>query len=974
MATALLTTKLYIAPVRPEMVSRPRLIERLNAGLHRKLTLLSAPAGFGKTTLLSEWAAGCGRPVAWVSLDKGDNDPARFWAYFIAALQTVHEGIGESVLAALQSARVPSTTAPSIEMLLTGLINEIAEIPNPPSTEPVTSASSVQALSSSKGSGRRFALVLDDFHLITDQQIHDAVAFLLDNLPPQMHLILSSRADPPWPLARLRARREMTELRVNDLRFTPAEAAAFLNNAMKLNLSPADVAALEDRCEGWIAGLQMAAISMQGRRQTQGIRDVSRFIKAFTGSHRFILDYLVEEVLDQQSSDVQEFLLKTSVLEHMTAPLCDAVTDGDDSQAVLTQLEHANLFLIPLDDERRWYRYHRLFADLLHSRLEQTQPDQVPAVHRLASEWFEKNELIPEAVSHALAAGDVERVARLVEGSALAWIYHGELTTLVGWLGALPDEVVRSRPWLCVAHAWALVNAGQLDGVEPLLQDAEKALVGLDEHAKGPVTSTSSVQALSPSAGLGINSAEGPRPELDEGQRIAGHIAAIRTYSAGLRGEMTLAAELARAALEHLPENDLMMRGFATMMLAFMLRRNGDLAAAAQAFAEAIAISQAAGDHHITIHALSNLAGVQIVQGQLHKAAATKREALHLADEYGKRGGRRLPLTGLVYSTMSTVLREWNDLEAALRHAREGLALCEHWGQADILARGYIEVAGTLQAMGDGDGALDAIQEARQVASGVSSWAVDILAADEARLRLAQGDVAAAIRWAQESGLSVDDEVSFHNETMYRTLARVLIAQGREQSKALFIDEALGLLARLLEVAEGAGAIGYVIEILVLQALALQARGDVEQALAVLERAISLAEPEGYVRTFIDEGKPMGKLLRQAVVRGIAVDYVGKLLSVFRLEGSRLKVKGSSAPLPNFQPSTFQPATLVEPLSERELEVLRLLTTRLSTTEIADQLYISVHTVRSHVKSIYGKLGVHSRDEAVTRAKELNLI
>ena len=902
MTTLLLRTKLYTPPIRPELVSRPRLIERLNAGLRRKLTVLSAPAGFGKTTLLSEWAAGCGRPVAWVSLDRGDNDPARFWAYFIAALQTIHEDVGEAALAALQSPQ-----RPPIEPLLTGLINKIAEVPG------------------------SFALVLDDFHVITDQPVNDAVTFLLDNMPPQMHLILSSRADPPWPLARRRARGEITELRANDLRFTSQEAATFLKEVMRLDLSPEDVATLEARTEGWIAGLQMAALSMRGRK------DVSGFIRAFTGSHRFILDYLVEEVLEQQPRDVQEFLLKTSILERMTAALCDTVTDGNDSQTVLTQLEQANLFLIPLDDERRWYRYHHLFADLLRSRLEQTQPDQMRALHRQASEWYEQNGLIAEAVSHAFAAGDVERVARMVEGNAFAMMDHGELTTLVAWLNALPEEMIRSRPWLCVARAWALIYTGQVDALDPLLLDAEEALLEVPANQAG----------------------------LDE--HVAGHIISIRAYTLILKGNMSRAAKLAREALERLPEQDLTARGWTASLLANALRWGGNLAAADQAFAEASAISRAAGDSHVAVDVLCDWAGLQIMQGQLHEAAATCRDAMALADDCAAQSGRRLPVTGYAHVRLSVVLRQWNDLEAALRHAREGIHLCEQWGWAEILVGGYVNLAKALEAIGDMDSALDAAQKARQVARGVSPWFDAYAAALEARLWLAQGDgdpgrLAAAYRWAtEESRLGVDGEPGFQYEFAYLTLARVRIAQGRDDPSRL--DEALGLLTGLLEVARAAGAMGYVIEILVLQAMALQAQGEDDQALTTLERALSLAEPEGYVRTFIDEGASMGKMLRQAIAQGIAVDYAGKLLATLEIEMKDERRATASAP-----------SSLIEPLSERELEVLRLLTTHLSSTEITEDLFISANTVRSHIKSIYGKLNVHSRKDAIQRAQELGLL
>jgi LuxR family maltose regulon positive regulatory protein len=779
MATPLLSTKLYIPPVRPNWVPRPRLIERLNEGLHRKLTLLSAPAGFGKTTLLSEWAQQGAFPVAWVSLDAGDSDPARFWAYVIAALQTIHPDIGDAALAALQSPQPPP-----IEALLTGLINKVAHVPG------------------------SFALVLDDVHLIAGPRVHDALTFWLDNVPPQMHLVLSGRADPPWPLARLRARREMIELRTRDLRFTSEEAASFLNEVMQLDLSPEDVAALEARTEGWIVGLQMAALSMRGRN------DVSDFVEAFSGSHRFILDYLVEEVLDQQPQDIQGFLLKTSILERMTASLCNAVTGTDEGQPILTQLEQANLFLVPLDDERRWYRYHHLFADLLRSRLEQTQLEEVPALHRRASEWYEGKGQIVEAVGHALVAGDVEWIEHLVAGNALVMIYHGELATVVGWLDALPGEVMRSRPWLCVAHAWALAYAGQLDGIERLLQDAEKVLAGPDEQIET----------------LGLRSAEV--------QNITGHISAIRAYAAALMGESSYAVELARAALRRLPEVDLTVRGVTALVLGCALRSEGDLAAAAQAFAEAIAISRATGDSHpgLAVDALWEQAVLQLAQGQLRNVMRTCEEALHLAHQYTRRGGRQLPVTGYTYSLMSYVLCEWNDLDSALRYAREGLELCKQWGQADALAQGYIRLAGLLHAIGETDGALDALQKAKQVGRDLNPWYGITSGAQEAGIRLAQGDVAAATRWVQQSGLSLDETLSIEYGISYLALARILMAQGR-------LDETLGFLARLFKMVQAAGAMGSAIGILVLQALVLQAQGEGDPALVALERALSLAEP-----------------------------------------------------------------------------------------------------------------------------------
>ena len=916
MSTPLLRTKLYIPPARPVLVPRPRLIERLDAGLHRKLTLVSAPAGFGKTTLLSEWISRCERPAAWVSLDEGDNDPARFWSYVVAALQTVQSdvagvAVGEAALAMLQSPQ-----APPIEGVLITLINDLAECPV------------------------ALVLVLDDYHVIDAQRIHNALVFLLDHLPPQVHLVVAGRSDPPLPLSRLRGRSQLTELRTADLRFTFDEAATFLNPVMGLGLSAEDVAALETRTEGWIVGLQMAALSMR-RRQ-----DLSGFVGAFTGSHRFILDYLVEEVLDQQAPDIQDFLLQTSILERMTAPLCDVVTGRDDSQTILKQLVRANLFLNPLDDEWRWYRYHHLFADLLRKRLSTAQPDLVSVLHRRASEWYEQNGLIADAINHALAVGDEERVAHLVEKDALAMIHCGELTTLVRWLNALSDEMLRSRPWLCVAHAWMLVYTGHLDAVESRLRDAEGVLGDLGRH-------------------------------------VAGHIAAIRGYVADLRGNKFRSAELAREALELLPEEDLKARSVATSLLSYALYWSGDLGAATQASAEATSLCQAVGDSHVAVNILCELARLQIVQGQLHQAVATCRDALHRTQELSGRGWHQLPIVGLIYAHLSYVLCEWNELEAALRHAREGIDLCRRWGQAKALIFGYISLARSLQASGDADGALDAVREARQFMQRVSPWYEAAVKAQQAHLWLAQRNLAAASCWAQESGLDIRQELNLARDHEYLSLARVLIAQGRQQAAgaggpAGFLHEALGLLTQLMKMAEAAGATGRVIEILVLQAVALHAQGEMDQALTTLGRALTLAQPEGYVRTFIDEGAPMGELLQQVKAQGIAVSYVDKLLK--ELEKETKNEQRMTEPLPSSSvlrpssPALGEAEGLIEPLSERELDVLQFLAAGLSNRGIAQELYLSVNTVKTHTKSIYGKLGVHSRTQAVARAQELDLL
>lgn len=953
MTIPLLKTKLYIPTARSKLLSRPRLIECLNAGLQGKLTLISAPAGFGKTTLLSEWIVQRGDEaistlsVAWLSLDKGDDAPRRFWTYVVAALQSVLPGIGEATLSAIQSSPPSSplsaladdassplshTQAAWIEAALTLLINEIAEAPG------------------------QLVLVLDDYHLIEADLIHDGVAFLLGHLPQNMHLIIASRGEPPLPLARLRGRGQLTELGEAELRFTIDEAATFLNQMIGLGLSTKEVGALVGRTEGWITGLQLAALSMRGRE------DVSGFIAAFTGSHRYVLDYLVQEVLHRQPQDVQTFLLQTSILDRLTGPLCDALTGhGPDlasrvgrpestemgnGQKMLERLEAADLFIVPLDDERRWYRYHRLFADLLRNQLEERWPGLLPTLHRQASLWYEKKDLLSEAIGHAWASGDIERVAHLVEGNVVAVMDYGELPVLVGWLDTLPEEMVRSRPWLAVSHAWALMYTGQLDAVERRLQDAENALTDVRQRDDAPALDMTQTMARIAEGGQGIQS----------------YMATMRAYLAASRGEMDRAIELAHQALQYLPTHDSMVRGFAAAVLSSGYRYRGDLEAATQAVSEAVAISQGVDDSHMAVLTSCNLAGLLVQQGQLRRAATIFQEVLPPAERDAGQANRRLPFAGLACTGLATVLREWNDLESAERLAREGLELSRRWGQAEVLMHGHLELAQVLQARRDEIGALEAIKEAGQLARGVASLSVADVSAVEARLHLAQGNLMAASFWAQESGLRFEDDLSFQRTFLYITLTRVLMAEGR-------LTEALGILGWLLETAEAANANGYVIEILILQALTLQAQGKIDQALNSLERALVLAEPEGYVRIFVGEGAPMAALLQAAVSHGILSGYVNKLSVAL---GAEMKGEGQAEVTPSL--SVSGSSSMVEPLSEREVEVLRLVAAGKSNREIADELFLAVGTVKKHLNNIYGKLGVRRRTQAVARARELDML
>ncbi len=889
-AALLLSTKLYIPRARPHesMVSRQRLFARLSEGVERPLTVVSAPAGFGKTTLLSGWISEAKRRVAWLSLEVSDNDPARFLAYIIAAMQTVQDGLGESALSLLR-AQQPSL---SLDAVLTTLLNEIA------------------------ASTQEYVLVLDDYHVIESYPIHYALAFLVEHLPATMRLVVASRADPPLPLARLRGQGQLAELRADELRFTREEATAFLNGVMRLNLSVEDIATLEQHTEGWIAGLQLAALSMRG------LRDAHGFITAFGGSNRYIVDYLAEEVVDRQPQVVQSFLLQTSLLDRLCAPLCDALTGRSDGQDTLEKLELSNLFVSALDQERRWYRYHRLFADVLRNRLHQAYPDSIAPLHRRASQWYAHNGFIPAAIVPGLAVQEFEQAAEWVEQIAEATFWmRGEIYTLLGWLRALPDAVVHARTRLSLVHAWLLMWTGHL----------EKAATFLCGDSDLPDTLAA-----------------------EERRAILGEATAIRAELAHLRGDLPGALELARQATRYLSDvpDSWRTRGISLGILGGVYRVSGDVRAAAEAYAEASRLMQQE-DHIVpALVALGYLIQLRAAQGQLRQAAEVFQEAVRLATE---RRVQTIPTFGLPHISMGEILREWNDLDAALQHAQEGIRLCRQWeGLADDVVDGYLTLARVKQAQGDDAAALDAIREAEQMARAQNlPQKLVQAAATQARLWIMQGDLEAAARWAGE--LHADVEFTDSHQAQRFAQARVLIAQDNAEA-------ASRLLGRLLPPAEAAGLVGRVIEILSLQALAFHAEANVAQALITLTRALSLAEPEGYVRLFVDEGTPMLALLREAEARGAAPGYIIRLITALGAEAS------ASAP-----PRIHTP-TLLDPLSERELQILRLLAVGLSTREIADELVIAVGTVRTHVKSIYGKLDAHNRVQAVERARALNLL
>ncbi|MBU4449659.1 MAG: LuxR C-terminal-related transcriptional regulator [Proteobacteria bacterium] len=875
MSTPILATKLYIPPPRPKVVLRPRLLERLNDGLHRKLTLISAPAGFGKTTLLSEWIHQSEIPVAWISLDKGDSDPVHFLNYLIAALQTLEVSIGKAALTILQSPQPPP-----VEFVITNLINEITTIL------------------------KNFVLVLDDYHLIDAKQIHTVVEFLLDHLPKQMHLIIATRSDPPLHLARLRGRDQLTEFRASDLCFTVNETSIFFTKVMNLKLTSDDIAMLESRTEGWIAGLQLAAISMQGRK------DIPAFIKAFTGDDRHIVDYLVDEVLNQQPEHVQDFLLQTSILRHLSGPLCDFITGQKKSHQMLDELERANLFIIPLDNRRRWYRYHHLFADLLRQRLKLTQGDLVPELHRRASVWYEDNALEIEAFHHATAANDVERAARLIEGEGMPLHFRGAVAPVLNWLESLPTTVLDARPSLWVMYASALSMTGQLTGVEEKLQAAEAAL-------------------------------QGAEPD-DRTQNLVGHIAAIRALLAASQHQVETIIAQSRRALEYLHPDNLAVRTATIWKLGIAYQLQGDRTAASRAYTEAISISQASGNIIINIVATTGLGNVQEAENQLYLAAETYRRVLQLV------GDPPLPVACEAYLGLARICYEWNDLDAAQQHAQQSTLLARQIENTDRFVACEVFLARLKLAQGDVDGAVAILTKAGQsVRQHNFMHRMPEVAAAQALTLLHQGNLAAASHLAQTHELPISQ-------------VRVLLAQGDTSA-------ALAVLEPLRQQAEAKGWEDERLKVMVLQAVALHTHGEKDKAAQLLGDALALAEPGGFIRIFVDEGIPMAQLLSEAAAHGIMPDYIGKLLAVFEAEEQKSEDKSYLPPAPPAQP-------LIEPLSQRELEVLQLIAQGLSNREISERLFLALSTVKGHNRNIFGKLQVQRRTEAVARARELGLL
>jgi LuxR family transcriptional regulator, maltose regulon positive regulatory protein len=946
----LLQTKFYAPRWDAALVARPRLRMRLDEALQRQLTLISAPAGFGKTVLVSEWLAtsnfvrdclptgipetesannqaGAQSPkFCWLSLDEGDNDPVRFFAHFLAALRTVAPHLGQLAELVLQAPQLPA-----VETLMPALINDLA------------------------GSAYPLIFVLDDYHVVETPTVHQALGFLLDHLPPPLHLVITTRSDPPWRLARLRARHQLCEVRAADLRFRPDEVTDFLNRVMHLQLSEANIAALERHTEGWIAGLQMAALSMQG------LDDIDGFMHAFTGSNRYILDYLTDEVIDRQPLVLREFMLRTSILERMCAPLCSVLWDDLqiqqqaqsplsvlDSQALLEQLEATNLFLLPLDNQRHWFRYHHLFAEVLRHRLRRTQPEQVALFYQRASAWCEQAALWDEAIGYAFAAKDFDQAARLLAAIGLSMVVETNLGKLLRWVAQVPADVRQAYPRLTIAYVWALLWAGQLEMVEPLLQQAQA------------------------------------RP--DNPPFVVAHAAAMRSFLASLRGDLTTARRWAQEALRVPTQSDdvtidvtmQMVRGIALVALGDTYRLLGDLTAAGVTYEEAIPLNVQMKNLYAALGAVWSLGDIAQAQGQLQRAADIYRDGLAMAHRFQVEQGLGDALvTHFIHLQLGAVLYQANRLDEAAQHLERAVQLYELSGVLDLLPA-YAMLARLKVAQGEIDAArqlLPKVSVARKKA--IPQLAYARAEAERIRLQLLldspQPEPAhlhmAIEGWIAARGLRFDDDLPYVREFEYAMLARALVTLNSFEAAHM-------LLQRLVTQAESGERGGDLIEYLVIQALTLRAQGQMGEALAPLQRALDLAEPAGYIRVFVDEGLPMRALLvdlraqilqRPSGVLRPSLGYIDRILDAFPVQAL------VTASMPSENPKAH-PQNLLEPLTARELEVLPLLAQGLTNQEIAQQLIISSGTAKRHVANIFAKLAVVNRTQAINRAREEHLL
>ena len=904
MARPLIATKLYVPKLRRGLVTRPRLTEQLRHGAESRLTLVSAPAGFGKTTVLAEWLGETpddDRSVAWLSLDPSDNEPASFWTYVVTALQGAVPEVGSSALELITSSPFPT------DLLLTGLLNELA---------------------AARG---EVWLVLDDYHLVDNHEVGQGMIFLLEHLPPHVHVVVSTRADPDLQLARWRVRGELVEIRAADLRFTSGEATSYLNEATGLHLTASDVEALEERTEGWIAALQLAALSLQGRE------DVSGFIARFAGDDRYIVDYLIEEVLRHQPDAVRGFLLQSAVLDRLTGLLCDAVTGRDDGSEMLVALERANLFIVALDDRREWYRYHHLFADVLRARMLSEQPDQVSLLHQRASKWYERHDLAEEAVRHALAARDFDRAAHLIELIMPAIRRHRQEAMMYGWLRALPDVTVRRSPVLSVFYGDMLMHSGDLDAVEPRLDDAERGLAAVPDGEALPWADTAELRTLPAT------------------------IAIYRASLAQARGDAAGTAEHARRALDLAGPDDHLARGGAAGFLGLAAWAQGDVSSALETFSQAVASLHAAGNLVDELSSTVVLADLWMAAGRPSRARRLCERALQRAEAQGE--GLAKPITDL-HVELSEIDVEVGDLRSAKEHLQTAVAPGERAGMNEGRYRWFVARGLVAQADGEPDEAVKFLDQAADLYRPGFFPDVRPIAAIKARIWITQGKLSEAADWARDRGVSATDDASYLSEFDHLTLVRLLLARHRAHQEIRALDQAIGLLDRLYAAAETAKRDRSLLEIRLLQALADDAQGRRPQAMETLAQALGLApEPENYARLFLDEGPPMLSLLRAGELGGVGGDQVRRVLRL-----------GASSEAQALDSGQHLAPPVAESLSDRELQVLRLLNSELTGPEIARELFVSHNTVRTHTKHIFTKLDVTNRRAAISRARERGLL
>ena len=907
----LLETKLYTPRWRTGLVPRTRLTERLDRETERKLTLVSAPAGFGKSSLLAEWLNGTpsgARPAAWLSLDPSDNDPALFWSYFITALQRINPGVGKSALSQLRS-----NQPPPIEALLGTLLNEIAAVPQD-----------------------GFVLVLDDYHVIESQPIHSGIAFLLDHLPPQMHLVIAGRADPPLRLSRMRGRGELGELRAADLRFTPEEAAAFLNGSMGLGLSPDDVTALETRTEGWVAGLQLAALSMQGRE------DVSGFIADFAGDDRYIVDYLMEEVLQRQPERVRSFLLQTAILDRLCGPLCDAVTGRNDGKAVLESLERANLFVVPLDDKRQWYRYHHLFADVLRAHSMEEEPEREPALRRRAAAWFEGHGMAAEAIEQALASDDHETVARLLSANFEEFERIGQYSSISNWSASLPEEMVKNRPRLALIHAsGALASEDNLQAVRRLTSWAEVAIQAIEDGGGFDISDDIDGTVVGP-AGLDV---------------LKGELLAMKLAHTARKLPPNEIADIVERALDLLPPRH-RTRGMLHMIRGGLQMNSSNMIEALPALDRGVDEARRARNPLLLAGVLTHRGQASVIVGRLSDGIRSFEEAILAAQDASSEATLLMcgPHTGL-----AEVLLERADPDGAMHHAAQALGYADRSPTRSPVLYARTTAAQVFLAAGDTPAAITQLEEAQRFVQGSSdSRFVSFLTSVSLKIYCRTGDLEAAASVVRGRDLSPDVALEQDNQEEMTAYARYLIASGD-------LHNAEQVLSRVIEVVRSGGRVQHEIHALVLHAQAQELLGEKALALESLGRATLLGEPGGFAHTFATEGPVIAGLLdalANAVRRGRGPSEAGSLSYLSRLlpetEGQR--EEGTSS------------ADLAEPLTNRELEILGLIAAGMRNQNIADQLFISVSTVKRHIANAYGKLDVTHRTEAVARANELNLL